>query len=103
MSNQNDYVPVQLIIKIGNRLLAVDGLGHQVYSARYLEKNHLSSRAQHHFRHHESVSVIAVRRYPHPSPQYLFCLGAHSSDVSHTGYIRAKFLRLLFRCHPPSL
>lgn len=50
MSNQNDYVPVQLIIKIGNRLLAVDGLGHQVYSARYLEKNHLSSRAQHHFR-----------------------------------------------------
>lgn len=33
MSNQNDYVPVQLIIKIGNRLLEVDGLGHQVYSA----------------------------------------------------------------------
>lgn len=41
MSNQNDYVPVQLIIKIGDRLLAVDGLGHQVYSARYLEMNHL--------------------------------------------------------------
>ena len=60
MSNQNDYVPVQLIIKIGNRLLAVDGLGHQVYSARYLEKNHLSSRAQHHFRHHESVSVMQL-------------------------------------------
>lgn len=60
MSNQNDYVPVQLIIKIGNRLLAVDGLGHQVYSARYLEKNHLSSRAQHHFRYHEPVSVMQL-------------------------------------------
>ena len=46
MSSQKDYVPVQLIIKIGDRLLAVDGLGHQVYSARYLEKNHLSGRAQ---------------------------------------------------------
>ena len=53
MSNQKDYVPVQLIIKIGDCLLAVDGLGHQVYSARYLEKNHLSGRAQDHFRHHE--------------------------------------------------
>ena len=60
MSSQKDYVPVQLIIKIGDRLLAVDGLGHQVYSARYLEKNHLSSRAQCHFRHHESVSVMQL-------------------------------------------
>ena len=58
MSNQNDYVPVQLIIKIGDCLLAADGLGHQVYSARYLEKNHLSS----------GVSDAAVRRHPHPSP-----------------------------------
>ena len=60
MSSQKDYVPVQLIIKIGDRLLAVDGLGHQVYSARYLEKNHLSGRAQCHFRHHESVSVMQL-------------------------------------------
>ena len=60
MSNQKDYVPVQLIIKIGDCLLAVDGLGHQVYSARYLEKNHLSGRAQDHFRHHESVSVMQL-------------------------------------------
>ena len=60
MSNQKDYVPIQLIIKIGDCLLAVDGLGHQVYSARYLEKNHLSSRAQYHFRHHESVSVMQL-------------------------------------------
>ena len=107
MSSQKDYVPVQLIIKIGDRLLAVDGLGHQVYSARYLEKNHLSGRAQCHFRHHESVSVMqlyaAVRRHSHPSHQHLFCLGPHSSDVPHTGYIGAMLLRLLFRCHPPSL
>lgn len=54
MSSQKDYVPVQLIIKIGDRLLAVDGFGHQVYSARYLEKNHLSSS------HHESVSVMQL-------------------------------------------
>lgn len=60
MINQKDYVPVQLIIKIGDCLLAVDGLGHQVYSARYLEKNHLSGRAQDHFRHHESVSVMQL-------------------------------------------
>lgn len=60
MINQKDYVPVQLIIKIGDCLLAVDGLGHQVYSARYLEKNHLSGRAQDHFRHHEAVSVMQL-------------------------------------------
>ena len=60
MSSQKDYVPERLIIEIGDCLLAVDGLGHQVYSARYLEKNHLSSRAQCHFRHHESVSVMQL-------------------------------------------
>ena len=60
MINQKDYVPERLIIKIGDRLLAVDGLGHQVYSARYLEKNHLSGRAQCHLRHHESVSVMQL-------------------------------------------
>lgn len=104
MSNQNDYVPERLIIKIGDCLLAVDGLGHQVYSARYLEKNHLSSRAAVSFPSPRvGVSDAAVRRHPHPSPQHLFCLGPHSSDVPHTGYIGAMLLRLLLRCHPPSL
>ena len=60
MSYQKDYVPVQVIFKIVDCLLAVDGFGHQVYSARYLVKTHLSSRAQGHFRHHESVSVMQL-------------------------------------------
>lgn len=54
------YVPVKLIIKIGDRLEAVDDLGHHVYSARYLKKNHLSAGAQEHFLKHESVTVMQL-------------------------------------------
>lgn len=60
MKHSEEYVPIQLIVKIGARLLAEDDLGHQVYKTKYLEKNHLSARAQHHFRFHEAVTVMQL-------------------------------------------
>ena len=60
MKHGEEYVPIQLIIQIGDRLEAVDDLGHQVFKVKYLEKNHLSARARHHFRYHESVTVMQL-------------------------------------------
>ncbi len=60
MECSQKYVPMMLIVMIGSRLEGLDRLGHRQYNARYLEENHLSSRAQQHFRHHEAVSVLQL-------------------------------------------
>lgn len=60
MKHSEKYIPLQLIVKIGARLSAVDTFGKQVYSARYLAEHHLSARAQRHFRLHEAVTVMQL-------------------------------------------